>query len=355
MDRDLESIEKQYRQLQEKLSSPEVLNDKERYGQYAKELAAMTPVANKIGEYREIVQGLSEVKELLRADNDSEMTAYLQEEHGKLVQRRDAAEHEIDELLRPKDEFENKNIIVEIRAGAGGDEASLFAADLYRMYSHYSQARGWKNQVMSSSPTPGGGFKEIIFEVKGENAFGFLKFESGVHRVQRVPVTESSGRIHTSTATVAVLPEAEEVDVKIDPKDLHFDTYRSAGPGGQHVNVTDSAVRITHEPSGLVVSCQEERSQFQNKERALKILRTRLFEMTRQAQRDEIDEARRSQVGSGERSEKIRTYNFPQNRVTDHRIGLTVHNLQGVLQGSLDELLEALREAGRVEAGTGIE
>jgi len=345
----LNKIEKKYESLQETLSRPEVIENRSKYQEYAKALAEITPLAEKIGQYKKILANIEVAEELLGGEKEPDMSHYLKEERDSLLGTKESLEKELKEMLLPKDELEDKDIIMEIRAGTGGEEASLFAADLFRMYVHYTQNKGLKTQIMSSHPSESGGFKEIIFEVKGRKAYRDLKYESGVHRVQRVPATESGGRIHTSTATVAVLAEAEEVDVKIDPRDLQVDTYRSAGPGGQHVNVTDSAVRITHKPSGLVVSCQEERSQFQNKERALKILRSRLYELMRREQQKEIDQARRLQVGTGERSEKIRTYNFPQNRVTDHRVSLTVHNLDAVLEGNLDQILEALAAWERME------
>ena len=252
-------------------------------------------------------------------------------------------EHELKLLLIPKDPLDHKNTIMEIRAGTGGDEASLFAADLYRMYSRYAESKGWRTEIMSASETEVGGYKEIVLSISGQQIFGNLKFESGVHRVQRVPTTESGGRIHTSAVTVAVLPEAEDTDVQLNPEDLRIDVFRSSGPGGQSVNTTDSAVRITHEPSGLVVSCQDEKSQHKNKAKALRILKARLYEIEEQKKQQERASARKSQIGSGDRSERIRTYNFPQNRVSDHRINLTLHKLDNVIQGSLDELIEALK------------
>ncbi|MFS8544492.1 MAG: peptide chain release factor 1, partial [Limnochordales bacterium] len=280
---------------------------------------------------------------------DPEMRELAREELARLSQREAELEKELRVLLLPKDPNDEKNIIVEIRAGAGGEEAALFAADLFRMYSRYAENRGWRVEMMSASPTELGGFKEVIFMVHGKNAYSRLKYESGVHRVQRVPTTEASGRIHTSTATVAVLPEAEEVDVEIRPEDLRIDVFRSGGHGGQSVNTTDSAVRITHLPTGIVVTCQDERSQLQNREKAMRVLRARLLDMKRREQEEELAAARRSQVGTGERSERIRTYNFPQGRMTDHRIGLTLYKLDAVLQGELDEVIDALVMADQAE------
>lgn len=335
-------IEKRYKELAKKLSSPEVLADKKRYRQYAKAHSELTPLVNKIKEYRKVLADLKEVKELLREEKEPEMLQFLQEELATFCKHKQELEESLKKMLIGAEPLGKKNIIMEIRAGAGGEEASLFAADLYRMYSRYAQSCGWRAQVLSATLTDRGGFKEIIFEIKGEAVYSRLKYESGVHRVQRVPVTESGGRIHTSTATVAVLPQAEEVEVEIDPKTLRIETYRAAGPGGQHVNVTDSAVRITHKPSKIVVSCQQERSQFQNKERAMRILRARLYEQLRKEKEQQLAETRRLQVGAGKRSEKIRTYNFPQNRVTDHRLGLTLYNLESVLEGNLEEIIEVL-------------
>ena len=283
--------------------------------------------------------------ELLAHDLDDEVGALATEELSKLEEERDRLLGQLRLALVPRDPADDKNVIMEIRAGAGGEEAGLFAADLFRMYSRYASAKGWPTDVLSSNETGIGGFKEIIFEISGRSAYGKLKYESGVHRVQRVPVTESSGRIHTSTATVAVLPEAQEVDIAIDPNDLRIDTFRASGAGGQHVNKVDSAVRITHLPTGMVVTCQDERSQIKNRAKAMAVLRARLLDMERQRQFQEVSDARRSQVGTGDRSEKIRTYNYPQGRVSDHRIGLTLHNLESVLEGDLDEIIDAVAAA----------
>lgn len=340
---------KNYEELTEKLSNPEVIKDQEKFKQLAKALAEIEPVAKKISELEGVKQSKQEAEDLLKSEKDSQMVAWLQQELKELEAKETALNEELRRLMLPKDPNDSKDVIVEIRAGAGGQEASLFAADLFRMYSRYAERQGFKTEVMSSSPSELGGFKEIIFAVKGRGAYSRLKFESGVHRVQRVPVTESSGRIHTSTATVAVLPEAEEIEVEINPQDLRIDIFRSSGPGGQSVNTTDSAVRITHLPTGIVVHCQEERSQLQNKERALRILRARLYEKELLEQQRELAQARKMQVGTGDRSERIRTYNFPQGRVTDHRIGLTLYNLEAILDGEINDLIEALVAADQSE------
>lgn len=345
----LDAIEKKYDELTQKLADPAVIAEQAKYREYARHLSELEPLVRDIKKYRGILVSVTEVEEMLREGPEPEMEQYLRGELQELNTQREETEEEIRSKLITKDPNDQKNIIVEIRAGAGGDEASLFAADLYRMYTKYAESRGWSTQMMSSSPSDLGGFKEIIFEVKGRGAYSRLKYESGVHRVQRIPVTEAGGRIHTSTATVAVLPEAEEVEVEISPNDLRVDIFRSSGPGGQSVNTTDSAVRITHVPTGIVVQCQEERSQLQNRERALKILRARLYERLQAEQQAEVAQARRMQIGSADRSERIRTYNFPQGRVTDHRIGLTLHKLDSVLEGEIDDLVEALAAADRAE------
>ncbi len=338
----LEEVVGKYKKLNKKISDPEVMNDSQKYQKLLQEHAALKKVVEKYREYRDLQQQIDEAREILDMGEDGELAGLAEEEIQEAKPRLESLQEELPKLLIPKDPDDKKNVIVEIRAGAGGDEAALFARDLYRMYTRYSENRGWQVQTMSSSPSEVGGFKEIIFNVEGKNAFRYLKYESGVHRVQRVPSTESSGRIHTSTATVAVLPEAEEVEVEIDSNELRIDFYRSSGPGGQSVNTTDSAVRITHEPTGLVVSCQDEKSQHKNKDRAMKILRARLKEKLEQEQQEERSEARKSQVGSGDRSEKIRTYNFPQGRVSDHRINLTEHKLEQILDGELDLIIEPL-------------
>jgi peptide chain release factor 1 len=340
-------IERDYEEIERRLGDPDVLSDRDAYAKLAKAHADLAPLVEKIGEYRRATAALDDAMELEKGETDQEMVEFLHGEKSSLKEKIAMLEEAIRLLMLPKDPRDEKDVIMEIRGGAGGDEANLFAGDLYRMYTRYADAQGWKTQAMSASPSDVGGFREIIFEVKGKGAFSKLKYESGVHRVQRIPVTESGGRIHTSTATVAVLPEAEDVEVEMNPNDLRIDIFRSSGPGGQSVNTTDSAVRVTHLPTGMVVSCQDEKSQLQNKERALKILRARLYEKAQAEQDAELSAARRSQVGTGDRSERIRTYNFPQNRVTDHRIGMSVHNLAGVLEGQIDELIDALATADR--------
>jgi len=345
----LNEIEERYEELTKKLSEPEVLSDHRKYREYAKAHAELSPLVNKIKEYKKVLVSIDEAKEMLQGKQDPEMEQFLHSELHSLDHKKGELEEELKEMMIARDPNDEKDVIVEIRAGAGGEEASLFAADLYRMYLRYSDGKSWATQVLSGSPSDMGGFKEIIFEVKGKGAYGKLKYESGVHRVQRIPVTESGGRIHTSTATVAVLSEPEEVEVEINPNDLRVDVFRSSGPGGQSVNTTDSAVRITHLPTGMVVSCQEERSQLQNRERAMRILRARLYDKFREEQQAEIAEARRVQIGTGDRSERIRTYNFPQGRVTDHRIDLTVYDLESILEGDLDRFIQALAAADRTE------
>ncbi|NLJ25146.1 MAG: peptide chain release factor 1, partial [Firmicutes bacterium] len=300
-------------------------------------------------EFLRIDKELRDAREMQETDTDPEMRELIVDEIGILEAAQEKLEGELQLLLLPRDPNDEKNVIVEIRSGAGGEEAALFAGDLFRMYSRYAERQGWRTELMSSNPTELGGFKEIIFMIEGKGAYSQLKFESGVHRVQRVPSTEAGGRIHTSTATVAVLPEAQEVEVEIDPNDLRIDVYRSSGPGGQSVNTTDSAVRITHIPTGMVVSCQDEKSQHKNRDKALRILRARLLDKFEQEQAAELAKARRSQVGTGDRSERIRTYNFPQGRVSDHRINLTLYRIDAILDGDLEELIEALQAAQQAE------
>lgn len=349
MEKKFAEILKSYDDLTIKLSNPEVIKDQEKFKQMAKAHAEIEPLAQKISQLEDLKVSICEAQEMLKSEKESQMVEWLHEEIKNLQAKVNALQEELRLLMLPKDPNANKDVIVEIRAGAGGQEASLFAADLYRMYTRYAERQKLKTEVMSSNPSELGGFKEIIFAVKGKGAYSRLKFESGVHRVQRVPLTESSGRIHTSTATVAVLPEVEEIEVEINPQDLRVDIFRSSGPGGQSVNTTDSAVRITHLPTGIVVHCQEERSQLQNKERALRILRARLYEQELQKQQKEVAQARKMQVGTGDRSERIRTYNFPQGRVTDHRLGLTLYSLDAILDGELNELIEALIAAEQSE------
>ena len=319
------------------------------YAKLAKTVAELEPVVSAFGEYKALLARIGEARAILGEEGDPELREVAQLELQDLRTQEEHLEQRLRSLLLPKDPAHDKNVLVEIRAGAGGDEAALFAADLARMYTKHAERQGWKVEVMDSHPTGQGGFKEVIFSIQGKGAWSRLKFERGVHRVQRIPVTESAGRIHTSTVTVAVLPEAEEVDVRIEEKDIKVDVYRASGPGGQGVNTTDSAVRITYLPTGLVVTCQDERSQIKNRAKALRVLRARLLEQAQEEQRSQIAAARKSQVGTGERSERIRTYNFPQGRVTDHRIGLTLHRLPDVLEGDLDELIDALLNAERAE------
>jgi peptide chain release factor 1 len=349
----LNKVEERYEELTRLMADPEVALDYERVTQYAKERAGLEDIVGVYRAYKDTVEELEETKTLLGDDADPELRELAEAEVADLQARLDELESQLHQLLLPKDPRDAKNVIVEIRAGAGGDEAGLFAANLYRMYTRYAEQQRWRTELLSSHATGVGGFKEVIFGVKGRGAFSRFKFESGVHRVQRVTITESSGRIHTSTATVAVLPEADEVEIYVDPKDLEIEAYGASGPGGQHMQKNATAVRIIYKPTGMVVACESERSQTQNKLRALAVLRARLYEQERQKQEAEIAETRRSQVGTGKRSEKIRTYNFPQNRITDHRVGLTVHRLSSVLDGDIDVFIEALtaqEQAERLEA-----
>ena len=345
----LERIEKRYQELDKQMSAPEIASDMNQLQALAQERASIEDVVTKYREYRATANALEETKAMLDDGLDEDMTALAKQELENLESQLDSLLQELKVALIPRDPNDEKNIIVEIRAGAGGNEAGLFAADLFRMYSRYAQAKGWGIDIMSLNESGIGGFKEIIFEVKGKGAYSRLKYESGVHRVQRVPVTESSGRIHTSTATVAVLPEAEEIDVSINPDDLKFDIFHSGGAGGQNVNKVATAVRITHLPTGIVTTCQDERSQLQNKIKAMTVLRTRLLDIERSQQEEKITQERRSQVGTGDRAEKIRTYNFPQDRISDHRIGLNFHNLPRILEGELDELIDTLATSYRAK------
>jgi len=338
----LDQIESRYEEMTHELSSPEVLTDSARYQKLAKMHSEMGEIVAKYREWKEIEKGLEGAEELLGESTDAEMKQLAHEEQRALEARREIVERELKLLLVPKDPNDEKNVIVEIRAGTGGDEASLFAAELFRMYSRYAESQGWRVEVLESSPSPVGGVKEIVASIQGNKVYSKLKYESGVHRVQRVPATEQQGRIHTSAATVAVLPEADEIDIKIEPKDLRIDTFCSSGPGGQSVNTTYSAVRITHIPTGLVVSQQDEKSQIKNRAKAMRVLRSRLYEMEQAKQHEAIAAERRGQIKTGDRSEKIRTYNFPQNRVTDHRINLTLHQLTDVMDGKLAPLVDGL-------------
>jgi len=345
----LAQLEAKYDELTEKLSDPEIIADPQQFQKIAKAHADLEEIVTVYREYRSVLEGIAEAKELLEDKLEPEFRAMVQEELSQLEAKEPGLVQKLRILLLPKDPNDEKSVIVEIRAGTGGEEAALFAADLFRMYSRYAEAKQWRVELMSSNQTELGGFKEVIFSVEGRGAYSRLKYESGVHRVQRIPTTESGGRIHTSAATVAVLPEVEEVEVEINPDDLRIDVFRSSGHGGQSVNTTDSAVRITHLPTGLVVSCQDEKSQHKNKDKAMKILRARLYDMKKAEQERELAAQRRSQVGTGDRSERIRTYNFPQGRVTDHRIGLTLYRLNAVLEGDLDEIVDGLITADQTE------
>ncbi len=338
----LRQLEERYAELHRRLSDPQVIGQTTEYARTAKAAAELSEVVEKFGDYKGVLQRLSEARHIVAEDADREMRELAQAEVDELSGQQNRLEDELRALLLPRDPNDDRNVFVEIRAGAGGDEAANFAADLARMYTKYAERQKWKVEVMDSHPTGVGGFKEIILFIQGKGAWSRLKFERGVHRVQRVPTTESSGRIHTSTVTVAVLPEADDVDIKVEEKDLRVDVYRSSGPGGQGVNTTDSAVRITHLPTGLVVTCQDERSQIKNRAKALRVLKARLLERAQEEQAAAIAADRRSQVGTGERSERIRTYNFPQGRVSDHRIGLTLHKLPAVVEGDLDEVIAGL-------------
>ena len=340
----LEELEKKYEELNAFLADPKIINNQIKFQEYAKLHSDISKTVLKYKEYKNINREIEENLKMLDIEQDIEFKNLIKDELEGLKRKKMNLEKELKALIFPEDPYDKKNIIVEIRAGAGGDEAALFVGDLFRMYSHFAENNGWKAEVMSSNPTEIGGFKEIIFGITGKEVYKRLKHESGVHRVQRVPITESSGRIHTSTVTVAILPEAEEVELEINSNDLKIDRYRSTGPGGQSVNTTDSAVRITHIPTGMIVTCQDEKSQHKNKAKALKILRARLLDKIEREKHEEIAKKRKNQVGTGDRSERIRTYNFPQNRITDHRVNLTLHNLEETLEGNLDNLIRTLSE-----------
>jgi len=340
---ELESIEEKYRRLTLSLSDPGLVSNPSKIRELAKERAELEPLVKKYGEYRKVEKDIRDYRDILSDPTaDSELKTMAEAELRRLTDRKDNLEKEIRLLLLPRDPLDEKNVFLEIRAGAGGDESSLFAQDLFRMYSRFAEHKGWKMEVLDASLSPIGGYKEVIASVQGKQVYSLLKYERGVHRVQRVPKTEAGGRIHTSTVTVAVLPEADEIDLKIDPKDLKIEAFGSSGPGGQNVNRNYTAIRITHKPSGIVVSCQDEKSQHRNKEKALRVLRSRLVEIARTEREEKIAKDRRSQVGTGERSEKIRTYNFPQSRITDHRLNESFHNLSAVLDGELDDLIDKL-------------
>ena len=345
----LAAVEARYNELSQLMSSPEVAGTPELLKKYGQEQAGLEPVVETYRRYRTVLAQQDEAHEMLAEDLDDDMKAMVREEVDTLAADREELEQELQWMLLPRDPNDDKNVIVEIRAGAGGDEAGLFAADLFRIYTRYAENHRWKTSIMNRNESGIGGFKEIIFQVAGKGAYSKLKYESGVHRVQRIPQTESGGRIHTSTATVAVLPEMDEVEIEIDPNEVRIDIFRSSGPGGQSVNTTDSAVRLTHEPTGIIVSCQDEKSQLQNKIKAFNILRARLYDREQQRLQAEHGAARRSQVGSGNRSEKIRTYNFPQTRVTDHRIGFSSYRLEAILSGEIEEFIDALTKADQEE------
>ena len=337
----LEDVESRYEELERILGDPHIVSQKDEFQQYAKEHAELGRVVERFRRHRGLLKRIEEDKALLH-EEDEELKKMALEEIANLSKEKEELEQELIVSLLPKDPNDEKNIVMEIRAGTGGEEAALFAADLFRMYAKYAEMNHWHVEILTQHLTGVGGFKEIIALIEGKGVYSKLKYESGVHRVQRVPVTESQGRIHTSAVTVAVLPEAEEVEVEIDPKDLRIDVYRASGPGGQHVNKTDSAVRITHLPTGIVTTCQDEKSQHKNKAKAMKVLRARLFDLQRQRQQEEISQKRRSQVGTGDRSERVRTYNFPQGRITEHRIGLTLYKLEEVLEGNVGEIIDSL-------------
>lgn len=345
----IEIFSKRYDELNNRLYDPSVAGDATKFNETMKEIKSIEPIVLKYREYKQAQQTVEDSLEILKSENDQELRELAQMEMDEAKETLPSLEEELKILLLPKDPNDDRNVIVEIRGGTGGEESSLFAGDLFRMYSMYSDKKGFKTEILSANETGLGGYKEISFMVNGDGAYSKLKYESGTHRVQRVPETESSGRVHTSAVTVAVLPEADDVEVDINPNDLKIDTFRSSGAGGQHINKTSSAIRITHLPTGMVVECQDERSQYKNKDKAMKVLKSRLLQIEQDRQNEEISENRKSQVGSGDRSEKIRTYNFPQSRVTDHRIGLTLYKLDDILNGNIDEVIDALIAYDRAE------
>lgn len=345
----LESLYKRFEEIGRQINEPDVMSDMKRYIKLKKDYKELTPVIDAYKEYAKITEEIESAKLMLQEEKDEEFKNYAKQELDELNARKNKLDEDIKVLLLPKDPEDGKNAIMEIRAGTGGDEASIFAGDLFRMYTKYCEAKKWKIELVSHSEGTNGGYKEIIFDVNGENVYGQMKYESGVHRVQRVPQTETQGRIHTSAATVAVLPEAEDFDVDIKPEDIRKDTYCSSGPGGQSVNTTYSAIRLTHKPTGIVVTCQDEKSQMKNFDKAMKVLRSRIYELEHQKYLDEIASKRKTMVSSGDRSAKIRTYNYPQSRMTDHRIGLTLYNLSSVLDGNIQQIIEALQLAENAE------
>lgn len=345
----LKGIEERYKFLQDELSKPDVVSNIERYTQLSKEQSDLTPLIELVGQYKDVLNNIAGNQEIIDDDSDPELSELAETEMEELLQQKEELEQKLKIMLIPKDPMDEKNIIMEIRAGTGGDEAGLFAGDLFRMYSRYAERKNWKIEILAAHEQGIGGFKEIIFSVSGNDVYSHLKFEGGVHRVQRIPATESGGRIHTSAVSVAVLPEAEEVDIDIDQKEIRIDLFRSSGPGGQNVNKVESAVRLTHIPTGIVVSCQDEKSQHKNRMKAMKILRSRLLAKKQEEEMAKITAARRAMVSTGDRSAKIRTFNYPQNRVTDHRINLTLYKLEQIKDGALDELIEALQIANQME------
>lgn len=351
----LEELQKRYIELSDKINDPDIISNNELWRKLMKEHSDITPIINKYNEYKKVKNDCDESREMLEDSSlDSELRQLAKEEFSENTKKIETIKNELKILLLPKDPNDEKNVIVEIRSGTGGDEAALFVGDLFRMYSKYAERRKWKIEILNAAESDAGGFKEIIFMINGNGAYSRFKYESGGHRVQRVPATESKGRIHTSAVTVAVLPEVEEVDVNLNMNDVRIDVFRASGNGGQCVNTTDSAVRVTHMPTGIVVSCQDEKSQLKNKDKALKVLRAKLYDLELEKQHSEVSAERKSQVGSGDRSEKMRTYNFPQSRVTDHRIGLTLYKLDSILDGDIDELLDALITSEQAEKLAGI-